>query len=123
VLFFTYLNNYFPTLTKIVASKIGNKKVDIHAPSISLSSVNSSRLKHARQVLAFKAGDGQGLQGSWMQAVLQVSLRCLLLLMMMMMMMIMMMMSMMMMIMLLLLLMMMMMIVMFKVFFPGDWSF
>ena len=27
VLFFVYLNNYFPTLTKGVASKIGNKKV------------------------------------------------------------------------------------------------
>ena len=27
VLFFVYLNNYFPTLTKSVASKIGNKKV------------------------------------------------------------------------------------------------
>lgn len=48
VLLFTYMNNYLPTLTKIVASRIGNKKV-----------------------LAFKAGDGQGLHGSWVQALLQ----------------------------------------------------
>jgi hypothetical protein len=28
---------------------------------------------HTSQVLAFKAGDGQGLHGSWVQALLQVT--------------------------------------------------
>ena len=31
-----------------------------------------SMIYHTSQVLAFKAGDGQGLHGSWLQALLQV---------------------------------------------------